>query len=105
MFRCLGVILHLDLDGWRPERVEGCSSSCPDPAAGVRLKGVILQTCTGFTSSTPGSIPLQDLVQQDYIQRIIHKHKALQNLALKLLFSAENPLSYTRSYFNMSKGV
>lgn len=43
-----------------------CCSSCPGPAAGERLRGVILQTYTGITSSTPQSIPLQDSVRQDY---------------------------------------
>lgn len=39
--------------GWRVLFQGG--SSCPDPTAGERLKGVNLQTCTGITSSTPGS--------------------------------------------------
>lgn len=40
-------------------------SSCPDSAAGERLKGTILQTYTGITSSAPGSIPLQESFQQE----------------------------------------
>lgn len=85
-----GMTLHLESGRQSPAEGLFLHSS----RARCRIRGEVLQCCTAISSSMHRSAPLQDPAQQndthnkDYLQR-----KALQDLALRFLFSAESPLS------------